>query len=508
MKRKVIALLLAASVTLVSPNVVHAEMILFPKQPVTSETERVTVSEAEITTFEEADVGAGNYTLPGEGVHYRAALYERKPDSLTSVSADGRTATVTVKNPNNQIMRRVYNPNSGEHFYTASQAEYDYLASVGWKQEQAAWIAPRISVVPIYRLYNPNAGDHHYTGNESERQNLISLGWKDEGIGWYSSTRALESGSRQIPVYRLYNPNAKTGAHHYTTNDSERKMLIASGWKDEGIGWYADPDEEQNGYEVIEHRGSTDVQSMFYTITTPKGGLIMVDSGWAKDYDVVRRCCEAYDQKVDVWIVTHPHPDHIGGLNGILEKNKNVKIGTIYMPTVNNARYHENARISDEVDKWDLFQQLSRGQNIVRLSENDTIDLLGLGTKVLHSWNETVDRLVDDQCNQGGLILKVNGPTRSMLFCADTGKRIEDEVIYFHGNELQSDYVQCAHHGNWGLSTAFYDKIKPMAVFMDAPDTIIRMAHHGYNGHKLVAYWEKRGVPIYSFRDGDHHVFL
>lgn len=41
------------------------------------------------------------------------------------------------------------------------------------------------------------------------------------------------------PVYRLYNPNAKAGAHHFTLLKSERDHLIKVGWKDEGIGFNA-----------------------------------------------------------------------------------------------------------------------------------------------------------------------------------------------------------------------------------------------------------------------------
>ncbi len=129
-------------------------------------------------------------------------------------------------------MYRLYNPNSGEHFYTASAGERDHLASVGWNYEGVAWNAPKTSNVPVYRLYNPNAGDHHYTTNASERDHLVSVGWNDEGIGWYST------GSDGQALYRLYNPNAITGTHHYTTSAGERDNLVSLGWHDEGIAWY------------------------------------------------------------------------------------------------------------------------------------------------------------------------------------------------------------------------------------------------------------------------------
>ena len=62
-------------------------------------------------------------------------------------------------------MYRLYNPNSGEHFYTANPAEKNNLVSLGWRYEGIGWTAPKKSNTPVYRLYNPNSGDHHYTVN-------------------------------------------------------------------------------------------------------------------------------------------------------------------------------------------------------------------------------------------------------------------------------------------------------------------------------------------------------
>ncbi len=131
-----------------------------------------------------------------------------------------------------QVMYRLYNPNSGEHFYTADANEKDHLAWIGWKYEGIGWNAP-VNGKPVYRMYNPNAGDHHYTTDSSERDSLIWVGWNYEGIGWYSYE------TPQVPLYRLYNPNATgAGSHHYTTDASERDNLARIGWRNEGIGWY------------------------------------------------------------------------------------------------------------------------------------------------------------------------------------------------------------------------------------------------------------------------------
>ena len=130
------------------------------------------------------------------------------------------------------IMYRVYNPNSGEHFYTANESEKNNLVSLGWHDEGIGWFAPFSSNTPVYRLYNANAGDHHYTASADERDTLVKAGWKYEGIGWYSDD------SRSIALYRQYNPNAKAGAHNYTTSKDENDNLVNVGWQAEGIGWY------------------------------------------------------------------------------------------------------------------------------------------------------------------------------------------------------------------------------------------------------------------------------
>ncbi|OUO31944.1 CAP domain-containing protein [Olsenella sp. An293] len=133
----------------------------------------------------------------------------------------------------NVVMWRLYNPNTGEHFYTSTQSERADLVAAGWKDEGAGWLAP-IDGTPVYRLYNSviPGGDHHYTRDKAEYDMLVSVGWTGEGIGWYSED---ESGA---PIYRQYNPNATNGTHNYTADASERDMLVSVGWVDEGIGWY------------------------------------------------------------------------------------------------------------------------------------------------------------------------------------------------------------------------------------------------------------------------------
>lgn len=94
-------------------------------------------------------------------------------------------------------MKRLYNPYTGEHFYTGNISGVDVLTSIGWRGEGVGRIAPCTSQAPVFRLYNPYVagGDHHYTTFEGEKDALVAAGWQDEEIGWYSDDGHAVGGS-------------------------------------------------------------------------------------------------------------------------------------------------------------------------------------------------------------------------------------------------------------------------------------------------------------------------
>ena len=129
---------------------------------------------------------------------------------------------------------RLYNKNSGEHFYTINEGEASYISSIGWLYEGVGWMAPKKSKSPVYRVYNPNSGDHLYTLDLPEYRYLDSIGWNGEGIAFYSDDE------KTIPIYREYSPSAVTGTHNYTVDPDEDKWLTEEiGWSGEGIKLYA-----------------------------------------------------------------------------------------------------------------------------------------------------------------------------------------------------------------------------------------------------------------------------
>ena len=170
----------------------------------------------------------GSQTNPGSSPN--TFTYQLDPGTRAqNYRVTTRTGTLTVTS-RSRPMHRLYNPNTGEHFYTASTGERDAVVAAGWTYEGIGWNAPETSQTPVWRLYNQFAGDHHYTQSLEERDALIGFGWTYEGVGWYSGGPTA--------LWRQYNPNAVTGTHNYTTSARERDALVALGWKDEGVAWY------------------------------------------------------------------------------------------------------------------------------------------------------------------------------------------------------------------------------------------------------------------------------
>jgi hypothetical protein len=127
-------------------------------------------------------------------------------------------------------MLRIYNPNSGEHFYTKDENERRHLILKGWLSEGIGWVAPTTGK-NVYRLYNKNGGEHYYTLSIKERNKLVKLKWRYEGVGWKSGGKTK--------IYCQYNKNQFANNHNFTPVYSEHKNLVRKGWKSQGVAWYA-----------------------------------------------------------------------------------------------------------------------------------------------------------------------------------------------------------------------------------------------------------------------------
>lgn len=152
-------------------------------------------------------------------------------------------------------------------------------------------------------------------------------------------------------------------------------------------------------------------------------------------------------KKLDYVIATHPHEDHIGGMEKILNL---FDVAKFYAPKVTTDTKTFKAMISELKSK-------SLKINILKNNLEHNIDL-GNNTKVeiFSPIDEKYDNL-----NNYSPIIKITYKNNSFLFTGDAEKLVEKEVLQKNFN-LKADVLKIAHHGSTTSTTKeFLEKVSP-----------------------------------------------
>lgn len=262
-------------------------------------------------------------------------------------------------------------------------------------------------------------------------------------------------------------------------------------------------------WKITQYGDSGGNVMLFYTIEDSAGNLVVIDGGYDTNADNVRAVIAEHGNHVSAWIITHPHPDHTMAFNAIMSNPGEIVVDNIYTIAVNYDRYRETAQDYDRFDVYETFLNITNGlSNVTYLKENDEVNLLGLRMKVLHVWDEHTDGLEVNALNNGSMIFFVEGNEEKMLFCADVENETEQVIIDRHAYELDADYVQLGHHGNWGMTTNIYDYMSPKAVFFDVPEWLVNTSDASYDAWKLKDYFVNRGIDIYIINSVPNQIVL
>ncbi|MBN1362833.1 MAG: FG-GAP repeat protein [Sedimentisphaerales bacterium] len=139
----------------------------------------------------------------------------------------------------------------GNHFYTISQYEKDYVMA-RWSD---VWIYEGISyytfpenavagLSAVHRFWSERYCSHFYTADEAEKEYVIDMYpgiWVYEGPVFYAF-RPGQQPAGTVPVYRFWSEDL--AAHFYTASLTDRDFLLSHperGWQYETIAWYAYP---------------------------------------------------------------------------------------------------------------------------------------------------------------------------------------------------------------------------------------------------------------------------
>ncbi len=172
-----------------------------------------------------------------------------------------------------------------------------------------------------------------------------------------------------------------------------------------------------------------------------KDKTMLIDAGTNEQgKNVVSFLKEEGISKIDYLIGTHPHEDHIGGLDDVIN---NFDIGKIYMP---------KRETTTKTFKDVLSAIKNKNLTITQPKKGEIIDL---GQAKCEFITEPI--IDDDNINLSSLTLRVEFGNNSFLFMGDAEKQNEKTIIW-----PKTDVLKVGHHGSdTSSSKEFLEQVNP-----------------------------------------------
>ena len=183
-------------------------------------------------------------------------------------------------------------------------------------------------------------------------------------------------------------------------------------------------------------------------VKTPDAGNWLIDGGTSSTEEALVRYLQKQGiSRLEYVIATHPHEDHIGGLDAVL---KTFEVGTVYMPKVSHTtKAFENMLLAIEA------------QGIaVKEAKADVALPLENGTQALFLAPLGSDY---ESLNDYSAVLKLVYGQTSFLLTGDAEKLSEEEMLaHYSSKTLASTVLKVGHHGSkTSTSEAFLRAVQP-----------------------------------------------
>lgn len=170
---------------------------------------------------------------------------------------------------------------------------------------------------------------------------------------------------------------------------------------------------------------------------------------------------------------THPHEDHIGGMDDIIN---NFKIDNYYMSN----------KLSTTKTFMDVLDALD-GCNLKYTVPNkgDTLKLGDANIKVIYPGDDK------SNINDSSIVLKITYGKNSFLLTGDATSNVERKI---YNEDIKSDVLKVAHHGSsYSLTDVFLDRVKPYYAVISVGKNNI----YNHPSNKTLEKLNKRNIKVY-----------
>ena len=183
-------------------------------------------------------------------------------------------------------------------------------------------------------------------------------------------------------------------------------------------------------------------------ILLPNDKTMLIDAGNNDDGETVVDYLKACGvEQIDYLIGTHPHEDHIGGLDDVIES---FPIGEIYMPKVqtNTKTFRD---VLTAVKKKGLSVHSAKAGVVLSESPELSITMLAPNKDVYVEMNDY------------SAVVRITYQDTAFLFMGDAEKQSENEIR----EDVRADVLKIGHHGSsTSTSEKFLRRVNPEYVFI------------------------------------------
>ncbi len=219
-----------------------------------------------------------------------------------------------------------------------------------------------------------------------------------------------------------------------------------------------------------------------YVFRMNDGKVVVMDGGVKEETNYLRGFLAALGNKVEIWFVSHPHPDHIGALNELLKNPGEIKIEKICLSEFSTAFCEAEPDYKTEAEEF--YTNLKKsGIHVVNITRPGLIFHVNqTNFKIIAVKNEDI---AINPYNNSSMVIRVWDNKKSMVFLGDAGREEGDRLLNGpYRKDLDCDYLQMAHHGQKGVSKDFYRTIKFKTCLWPSPSWVYNNdAGKGYNTH-------------------------
>lgn len=239
------------------------------------------------------------------------------------------------------------------------------------------------------------------------------------------------------------------------------------------------PDRQVDSVEGIVELHFIDVgQGDCMLANLPDNKTMLIDAGAGGQGDTVLGYLKRHKiSKIDFLIATHPHEDHIGGMDGVVQR---LDIGEIHMPKVSsNTKAFEN--LLTAVKNKGLKVKTAKA-GVVLHDEN------GLKIEFVAPNGDSYDEI-----NNYSAVTKITYKNTSFLLTGDAEAVSENEIQGGKYN-IRADVLKIGHHGSaTSSSDGFLKAVSPKVAVISVGEG------NSYNhpAPKTIKALEALGIDIY-----------